>query len=495
MAKECHPPCQWILQRGVMVKAIDERKQWNNLIRKSKRNYAHFDVRTDLGCSKTADYVKDPAKVTKHGFYPFIHYKLEYHRYSTSEKKNSKVRDVCYAAHIDKCIYQYYSYLLNEAYLERIKSDGIYNVPIAYRTDLHMNNIHFAKIAFNFIHAKSPCSIMIGDFKGFFDNLDHEYLKKQWCTLLGVDNLPSDHYAVYKSITKYSVCERKDLLRINGLNDTLSGVQTLNKKKRVLSVDGYHEFKKIINYDRNGDSHKFITLNQHKDEQGNVCGIPQGSPISASLANIYMLEIDKYIYEYVKSYNGLYMRYCDDFIVIIPDKDMKYVSKNIFNTIIEYLNLQPGITLEPKKTQYFVCYDSTIVNLSKMNNSNNCKHFLNFLGFSYDGTKVTLRSKTIFKYYSRMYKKIKTITNNHGISPYGKHISCNNLYNRYSIRGVDDRSNSKTNFSKRECSLNLKEKRGNFVSYVIRAKSILGDEFDEKVTTRHMSKIRKALKR
>ena len=134
------------------------------------------------------------------------------------------------------------------------------------------------------------------------------------------------------------VCERKDLLRINGLNDTLSGVQTLNKKKRVLSVDEYHEFKKIINYDRNGDSHKFITLNQHKDEQGNVCGIPQGSPISASLANIYMLEIDKYIYEYVKSYNGLYMRYCDDFIVIIPDKDMKYVLKNIFNTIIEYLN-------------------------------------------------------------------------------------------------------------------------------------------------------------
>ena len=51
-----------------MNKAIDE-KQWENLIRKSKRTYAHFDVRTDLSRSKTADYVKDPEKVTRHGFY------------------------------------------------------------------------------------------------------------------------------------------------------------------------------------------------------------------------------------------------------------------------------------------------------------------------------------------------------------------------------------------------------------------------------------------
>ena len=51
----------------------------------------------------------------------------------------------------------------------------------------------------------------------------------------------------------------------------------------------------------------------------NSYGIPQGSPISALLANVYMLDIDKKIYEIVTGHNGMYMRYSDDFIIILPD--------------------------------------------------------------------------------------------------------------------------------------------------------------------------------
>lgn len=473
----------------VMSKTIDE-KQWKDLIRKSKRFYAHFDARTDLRRSRTADYVKDPGKVKKHGFYPFIHYKLEYHRYSTSDKKNSKVRDVCYAAHIDRCIYQYYSYLLNKAYLERIKSDGIYDVPIAYRTDLHMNNIHFAKRAFDFIRINSPCSILIGDFKSFFDKLDHGYLKKQWCSLIGVDNLPDDHYAVYKSITKYSICERKDLLRLNGLKDTPTGVKELNKKKRVFSVDEYHGFRKAISYDQNNTPQKFIVLNQHTDKQGHMCGIPQGSPISASLANIYMLEIDKYISGCVRSRDGLYMRYCDDFIIVIPDKDKIGFEDTFFESIVDYLNKQPGIVLETQKTQRFYCCDSKLVNYCTISEHNSSNRLLNFLGFSYDGDSVVLRSKTIFKYYSRMYKKAKTITEKDGISPRGNKISCKRLYRLYSIRGTIDYTHSDGNGPQGE-----QHKCGNFISYVMRAKEIMGSDFNEKILPRHMLKIRKALKK
>ena len=95
--------------------------------------------------------------------------------------KKEKIRDICYSAHIDRCIYQYYSFLLNSLYNERVALDGFSAAAVAYRTDLHENNIHFSKRAFDFIKTNAPVYVMIGDFTGFFDNLDHTYLKKQWC--------------------------------------------------------------------------------------------------------------------------------------------------------------------------------------------------------------------------------------------------------------------------------------------------------------------------
>ena len=167
--------------------------------------------------------------------------------------------------------------------------------------------------------------------------------------MLGVDNLPDDHYAVYKNITKYSICERKDLLRLNGLPNTQAGIKEFNKKMRVFSVDKYRCFRKSISHDQNNAPQKYIILNQNTDRQGHICGIPQGSPISASLANIYMLEIDKHISDRVSSLSGLYMRYCDDFIIVIPDKNNIGFNNTILESFVDYLNKQPGVILEPQK--------------------------------------------------------------------------------------------------------------------------------------------------
>lgn len=45
-------------------------------------------------------------------------------------------------------------------------------------------------------------------------------------------------------------------------------------------------------------------------------GIPQGTPISAALANVYMLHFDKRINDAVKPLKGIYRRYSDDMIVV-----------------------------------------------------------------------------------------------------------------------------------------------------------------------------------
>ena len=50
--------------------------EWINLDRtvtSSKRYYAHFDLRTDIGQQK--EYILSADKVAAHSFYPFIHYK------------------------------------------------------------------------------------------------------------------------------------------------------------------------------------------------------------------------------------------------------------------------------------------------------------------------------------------------------------------------------------------------------------------------------------
>lgn len=426
-------------------------------IKKSKKLYAHFDLRTDVGRQRA--YISDPSKVATHGFYPFIHYQKIMVKFNKTKGSQEKIRDICYAAHIDRCIYQYYSFMLNELYNKRVRVDGISDVAVAYRTDLHKSNIHFSKRAFNYIRGLEKCYVMIGDFTHFFDNLDHDYLKRQWCSLLKSDCLPNDHYNVFKSVTAYSKWELTDLLALNKLDSDQDGWKKLNSQARVLTMKQYKENR----------SHILKNPNRY--------GIPQGSPISAILANVYMLTVDKLINDLVLELNGMYMRYSDDFIIILPDSSELAVSK-VFEQIHDFLRMAPRLMLEPSKTQYFHYSDGTLENCGKsFHDRADCSsRFINFLGFAFDGEKVSIRSKTISKYYYRMRRKAKNIVKAGGYTSTGKHISCENLYRRYSERGANG-------------------KIGNFLTYVSRAEKEYGsDEAITRDTKRHMQKIRKVLK-
>ena len=427
-------------------------------IAKSKKGYTHFDRRTDMGEQK--EYVSDPEKVAHHAFFPFVHYKKETIRFRKGIGKDPKERDICYAAHIDSCIFQYYSFLLNSLYNERVKKDGINNVAVAYRTDLGGNNITFSKQALEFIRKNAPCYVMIGDFTGFFDNLDHQYLKRQWCSLLGETFLPKDHYAVFKNITKYSCWERSDLLALNVLPDTDEGIKKLNEKPTILTKE------------------QFIANRSQIIKNPNLFGIPQGSPISAVLANIYMLETDKQVNEMVKANDGMYMRYSDDFIVVIPEQPGLNVREEI-DRVVARIKDTPNLKLHTSKTQYFRYFGGRLENCGQefYEDADCSKRFINFLGFTFDGQKVSIRSKTIGKYYYRMRRKARGITRQGGYTASGKHISGKKLYEAYSIKGA-------------------KSGKGNLLTYVERAAKVFGeDEAIRRDTARHMQKIRKELQK
>nr|WP_154957924.1 reverse transcriptase domain-containing protein [Paenibacillus xylanexedens] len=424
---------------------------------KHRRNYAHFDSKVSL--DKVWSYISNPKKIAKHGFYPFIHYTITFHKFNKKKGKVKKNREIYYSGHRDRYIFQYYGFKLNQLYNVKVKLDDIDDVAIAYRNNMDKNNnIHFAKRAIDFIKDQNECYIVIGDFTKFFDSLDHLYLKQMMCELLGVERLPEDYYAVYKNITRYSKWDLKTLLELNGLKND---IKAFNKLEYAIPPK---EFKKLVK--------EYAELNP------NDYGIPQGSAISAVLSNIYMLEFDKSINDYVKKNNGLYMRYSDDFIVILPKEDLNEFQKK-FQFINSIIINTPNVDLEPDKTQIFEYDKGKLISSNEkvLDNVMNGSNIMNYLGFSFDGNNVALKDKTISKYYYRMYKKLNNIIANGGVTKKGNRVSFQNLYLIYSIKGSE-------------------KERGNFISYVKRAEKIFtGEKKIGTVKRRHMQKIRKKINR
>ncbi len=108
------------------------------------RKYAHFDEKVSL--DKVWNYISNPDNIMKHGFYPFIHYEKKFNKFTKKDgMKEKKSRHLCYSAHIDRYIYSYYGYLLNQKYNKYLEERNMDMVAVAYRDNLHKSNIHFAK--------------------------------------------------------------------------------------------------------------------------------------------------------------------------------------------------------------------------------------------------------------------------------------------------------------------------------------------------------------
>ncbi|WP_051226421.1 hypothetical protein [Butyrivibrio sp. MC2013] len=246
-------------------------KKWEE---KKPAHYAHFDYPVSL--DSCLDKIQDPDYVAHYAFYPFIHYEMKTRKLTDEngaiKAGEPKVRNIKYAAHMDSWIYRYYSHLINEKYNERVIKDGLNDVSVAYRNNLGKNNIHFAHEAFSFIRKEDDCLVIIGDFKDFFDNLDHTYLKKQLKALLGVENLSKDYYNVFKSVTRYSYVELDKILEMKGLENGKKGIKELNASgKPVMTKD---ELRKLV-----GKKDGSIIKNGSKGvPQGSLCGARHNPP-------------------------------------------------------------------------------------------------------------------------------------------------------------------------------------------------------------------------
>ena len=410
--------------------------------------YAHFDLRVSLSMPSIRKYVMDRTKIVTHSFYPFIHFEKKNSRYG--KKGPKKPRELYYCSHLDRCVYQRYAFLLNYQYSIWACENNIDDVAIAYRDNLGKNNIDFAKDAFDAIRSFPQCFILVGDFTNFFDNLEHQYLKKMMCEVLGVERLPQDYFSVFKNITRFSSWDWKDIVKAAGENIAERGVRKkINSKETVLTKEQFQKNKKDIKKNISG------------------VGVPQGSPISTVLSNIYMIKFDKDIKRYVTSKGGIYMRYSDDFIIVLPyERDAEIADFTSY--IFSYVESMKGlIDLQKEKTSCYTYKDEVIYEGDQPSS-------INYLGFLFDGKNIRIRPRAITKYYYRMRRKAHTIGRSNWTSSKGRRISAKELYSIYSRN----------------------DEKQTFIDYARKAKGILklNDQEANVLIKHHKRKIAMAIK-
>jgi hypothetical protein len=124
-------------------------------------------------------------------------------------------------------------------------------------------------------------------------------------------------------------------------------------------------------------------------------GIPQGAPISALLSNIYMLDFDIVIAREVEELGGLYRRYCDDIMIVVPTADVDRIEALAIQEI-EKLKL----VINPNKTTKADFPEDP--SHCALNNGK-----IQYLGFDFNGTQKLIRASSLSRYYSKMRKGVK----------------------------------------------------------------------------------------
>ncbi|WP_339280521.1 reverse transcriptase/maturase family protein [Lysinibacillus sp. FSL P2-0066] len=396
------------------------------------KGYKHLDSKKSI--EKVKDKIQNPQWVAKHGFYPFMHFEIKFQKYSRKEKRpKEKVRKIFYASHIDSFIYKYYGDELNNYYNSIAHEMSINEVSTAYRNNLSgKSNIDFAKEVIDFIKVQKNAYIFVADFTNFFDTLDHKYLKEKIRYVLKKDTLPDDYYNVFKNITKFSYF----------IKDT---IEAELKTKYTES-----EIKDSYKYFTEEEFRAFKHKNIYKNSKS--YGIPQGAGISSVCSNIYLLDFDEKIQKYTNEQNGLYRRYCDDLIIVIPiEGDIKDYNYKIHQKFVEDVRRQiPNLEIQPEKTGNYFYSNDKITDLEFESTE------LDYLGFSFNGEEVRIREKSLFKYYTRTYRKIRIA--NRKSKEFSRKSYRRELYKNYSHLGKN------------------KKGHGNFLSYVERAQKIFDED-------------------
>ncbi len=400
-----------------------------------KRFYAHFDpkIKFKKDLKFFENFFQNAQNVSEHSFYPLIKddiYAWRYKKIGIDPKgkairtKTMKVRPIAYAAHLDAFIYSWYSHQLTELYHQYIKDHNFEDCVLAY-LEKGASNIEFAKEIIDDVKRRGSCVTMAFDISSFFDGLDHLILKQNWQDVLGVSKLPDDHFKVYRSLTNYTFVDKGEIL---------AAFPTIAEKIKLRQyVDRFCspvEFRFGIRGNGLIQTNTFRNGINTSKRKGEVCGIPQGSPISSCLSNIYMLQFDQIMKKEVEAYGGVYRRYSDDIIVVCGWDEYQMLKTFTQTEILKF-----ELVINDEKTD-ITGFDKSEEDLMGIDVTTRKPKKMQYLGFEFDGQRTYIRSSSMSRYHSRMKARIReNLKAAYGRRALGTHVFKKKFLNRYSEKG------------------------------------------------------------
>ena len=352
------------------------------------KTYLHFD--SPISREAATKLVTDVDAVKRHSFLPLIEFETQQRHYRRVNKKldsgkpqvKSKSRRIAYCSNVDACIFSYYATMLNEHYEAFIKQKEIDDVVIGYRKV--GSNIDLAFQVFSEVVKQRNCVAFCFDIRSFFDNIDHDVLKRNWCRMLNTSFLPEDQFKIFQRLTKFSTVNRNACLRRLGMSPSKRDREFDNK--RLCCIEDFRN--KIRGSDGTLTS---LVIPWRRDYR-----IPQGTPISALAANIAMIDFDVKLRSAVNALSGFYRRYSDDVLIIVPSANRNNIP-TIFNECLKLSTRR--LEVKADKTEETEFIDGLLA-------AGPGTKPLQYLGFLLDGERYLLRPSTIAKLYRRMHHAV-----------------------------------------------------------------------------------------
>jgi hypothetical protein len=450
---------------------IFDQEVWDEFEQKAlsrfPKRYVHFDrpfeVTAGLAELKKMLQGISGKKIAPHSFLPFLKIIIKTPRFRYQEELakyelQTKERPISFAGHFDALLISYFDLVLKKKYQAYVKNKGFSDSILAYRDDLDGRcNIQFAGDIFDWIKDKCKTGeayTAIGfDVKGYFDTIPHQELKRHWQTVLGQNRMDADTFAVFKALTNYSYVYSDSLKKHFNYSKADAGKclldmmpEKLTGGRRMLDKFSYLRSRNLI---AKNNSVLHIEEPDHPLGMGDIPrGIPQGSPISATLSNVYLIEFDLHMSNLSKSMGSIYRRYCDDILIVCKTKNAAYLNKRLLTQLHYH-----GLKVQPRKTEVinFRKIDKQVKAFDgKPGSTGDRLKKLQYLGFEFDGERTYIRPGSLSTYFRKMKAGIRNTV----LKVYGQHsktskILTKDLLEKYSHTG-----------------------KNNFIAYAYRAASV-----------------------
>jgi RNA-directed DNA polymerase len=333
------------------------------------RGYRHLDRPVP---DSFAEQVQEPAFVARHAFSPLIHFIKKSKRYKRAQKQTAwKERDIMFASHRDACIFSYYSAQLDTALEAAYLRDELDANVIAYRK-LGKGNDTFSADAYRYAVAHAPSIILAFDVTDFFGSLDHKLLKRRLKAKLEAVELPAGWYQVFKAVTRYHYIP----------SEALKADEVFGPRYKIRGPQPIATIAEV----------KSRGIKIHSPTHPGR-GIPQGTPISATMSNLYLYDFDLQMLRYAREIGAFYRRYSDDILFICPQESAADAEGKIRELLV-----QDKLTISEAKTEKTL-FDPA--------SEEGRKHAAQYLGFAFSPAGAMIRASSVSRRWRKMRGAIK----------------------------------------------------------------------------------------